>query len=127
MLSLCREVSEADYNLLLEGQRASVVIEGVTHYFAFVADEDYLTEYGRFLYMHAIYSTRRYAVTFKRDIQILQCSLLTCSAAGVRSADWLAPANIDDYGILLYSNKRAAIAVDSSRSVVCLPVLVELR
>ena len=128
VVSLCREVSEVDYNLLLEGQRASVVIEGVTHYFAFVADEDYLTEYARFLYAHAIYSTplghpspdtgsfRQYSV---------HCSLTP--AAGYEDADWLAPANIDDYGILLYSNKREAIAVNSSGPIVVLPMLLEVR
>ena len=128
VLSLCREVSEADYNLLLEGQRASVVIEGVTHYFAFVADEDYLTEYGRFLYMHAIYSTplgmpSPSSGTFRS--YSVHCSLTP--AAGYEDADWLAPANIDDYGILLYSNKREAIAVNSSGPIVVVPCLIELR
>ena len=126
--SLCREVSSGDYALLAEGQRASVVIEGVTHYFAFVADEDYLIEYARFLYAHAIYSTplghpspdtgsfRQYSV---------HCSLTP--AAGYEDADWLAPANIDDYGILLYSNKREAIDVNSSGPIVVLPMLLEVR
>ena len=48
-------------------------------------------------------------------------------AAGYESADWLAPGNVDDYGILAYSNKRAAIAVNSSGPIVVLPALIELR
>ena len=128
VISLCREVSEADYLLLAEGQRASVSIEGVTHYFAFVADEDYLTEYARFLYLHAIYSTplghpspatgsfRQYGVY-----------LDLVPAAGYESADWLSPMNIDDYGILAYSNKRAKIDVDETGPIVICPVLIELR
>ena len=128
VVSLCREVSEVDYNALLEGQRASVVIEGVTHYFAFVADEDYLTEYARFLYAHAIYSTplghpSPSSGTFR---QYSVFASLT-PAAGYEDADWLAPANVDDYGILLYSNKREAIAVSSSGPIVCLPCLLEIR
>ena len=128
VLSLCREVSEGDYNLLLEGERASVVIEGVSHYFAFVADEDYLTEYARFLYMHAIYSTPL-GMPSPSTGDFRQYSVYTSlvPSAGYESADWLAPANIDDYGILLYSNRREAIAVNSSGPIVCIPVLVELR
>lgn len=127
-VSLCREVSLNDYNQLLEGQKAYVSIEGVNHYFAFVADEDYLTEYARFLYMHAIYSTPlghpSPATGYFRQYS-LYCDLVP--AAGYESADSLVPANIDDYGILLYSNKREKIAVSSEGPVVILPVLVELR
>lgn len=128
VLSLCREVSEADYNLLLEGQRASVVIEGVTHYFAFVADEDYLTEYARFLYMHAIYSTPLGMPSpSSGDFRQYSVYLDLTPAAGYESADWLAPANVDDYGILAYSNKREAIDVNSSGPIVVVPCLLELR
>jgi hypothetical protein len=128
VLSLCREVSEADYNLLLEGQRASVVIEGVSHYFAFVADEDYLTEYARFLYMHAIYSTPLGMPSpSSGDFRQYSVYLDLTPAAGYESADWLEPANVDDYGILAYSNKREAIAVNSGGPIVIVPVLIELR
>ena len=128
VLSLCREVSEVDYLLLAEGQRASVVIEGVSHYFAFVADEDYLTEYGRFLYLHAIYSTplgMPSPSTGSFRTYGLYADLVP--SAGYESADWLAPANIDDYGILLYSNRREAIAVNSSGPIVICPILIECR
>ena len=48
-------------------------------------------------------------------------------AAGYQDADWLAPDNIDDYGILAYSNKRAKILVSSSGPIVILPILLEMR
>lgn len=128
VISLCREVSQSDYNGLLEGQRACVSIEGVSHYFAFVSDENYLSEYARFLYLHAIYSTplgmnppstgsfRQYSVF-----------LDLVPAAGYEDADWLVPANIDDYGILAYSNRRVKIDVDATGPIVVLPCLLELR
>ena len=128
VLSLCREVSVGDYNLLAEGSRASVTIEGVAHYFAFVDDANYLTEYARFLYMHAIYSTPLGMPSPSTD-DFRQYSVFMdlTPAAGYESADWLAPGNVDDYGILAYSNKRAAIAVNSSGPIVVLPALIELR
>lgn len=128
VMSLCREVSEGDYLLLAEGQRASVTIEGVYHYFAFVADEDYLTEYARFLYMHAIYDTPA-GMPAPSTEEFRQYSLYLdlVPAAGYESADWLAPGNIDDYGILAYSNKRGKIDVTSGGPVVTLPILLELR
>lgn len=128
VVSLCREVSENDYNLLLEGQRASVTIEGVVHYFAFVADEDYLTEYARFLYMHAIYSTPLgHPSPSTEEFRQYSVFLDLVPAAGYESADWLDPDNIDDYGILAYSNKRAKIDVTSSGPIVVVPCIVELR
>lgn len=128
VVSLCREVSEGDYLLLAEGQRAYVIIEGVAHYFAFVADKDYLTEYARFLYMQALYSTPA-GMPVPSTGYFRQYSIYTSlvPSAGYESADWLAPDNIDDYGILLYSNKRAPIAINSGGPEVWLPVLWELR
>ena len=128
VLSLCREVSVGDYNALLESQRASVTIEGITHYFAFVADGDYLTEYARFLYGHAIYSTPL-GMPSPGTESFRQYSIFLdlVPAAGYEDADWLAPGNIDDYGILAYSNKREAITVTSQGPLVVLPFLVELR
>ena len=128
VISLCREVSESNYNELVEGQRAVVSIEGLYHYFAFVSDEDYLTEYARFLYMHAIYSTPL-GHPSPATSQFRQYSIFgdLVPAAGYESNEWLSPANIDDYGILLYSNKRAKIDVDSSGPIVVLPCLLELR
>ena len=128
VLSLCREVSESDYNLLAEGHRASVTIEGVPHYFAFVSDGDYLVEYARFIYMHAIYSTPL-GMPSPSSGSFRQYSIFAdlVPAAGYEQADWIAPANIDDYGILAYSNKRAPISVNSSGPIVVLPALIELR
>ena len=128
VLSLCREVSEADYLLLAEGQRSYVIIEGVAHYFAFVADEDYLTEYARFLYMQAMYSTPA-GMPVPSTGYFRQYSVYVdlTPAAGYEAADWLAPGNIDDYGMLAYSNKRAPIAINSGGPEVLLPVLLELR
>ena len=126
--SLCREVSSGDFALLAEGQRASVIIEGVTHYFAFVADADYLTEYARFLYSHAIYSTPLgHPSPGSGSFRQYSVYLDLVPAAGYESADWLAPANIDDYGILAYSNKREAIDVNSSGPIVVVPMLMEIR
>lgn len=128
VLSLCREVSQVDYEALLESQRASVVIEGVTHYFAFVEDANYLTEYARFLYMHAIYSTPLgHPSPSTEEFRQYSVFVDLVPAAGYEDADWLAPGNIDDYGILAYSNKRAKIEVDSSGPIVVCPCLVELR
>ena len=128
VITLAREVSLADYNNIAEGHRVTVAIEGVVHYFAYVEDEDYLTEYGRFLYMHAIYSTplgmpspdtgtyRQYSVFVN-----------LVPSAGYEEAEWLEPANIDDYGTLIYSNKRASLAVSETGPIVVLPALLELR
>lgn len=128
VISLCREVSQVDYSELLEANRASVVIEGVSHYFAFVSDANYLTEYARFLYLHAIYSTPL-GMPSPITGAFRQYSLFLdlVPSAGYESAEWLAPENIDDYGILAYSNRRAKIDVDSSGPIVILPILIEVR
>ena len=101
--------------------------EDVTHLgtkYAFVADEDAIDEGARFLYMLGRFdptSGQPYD-TFR---QVALYSNLTPST-GHESDSWLAPANVDDAGLLEYlDNDVSTIMTDTRLEVI--EIMIEFR
>ncbi len=112
LASLCRPVNEnGDFTHL--GQQ-----------YAYVADEDALVEDGRFLYILAKFDpTEGQPYGEFRQTGIF-CNLVP--VAGYEQAQWLAPANVADRGVLEYLDNDVKTTMAQNRQEV-IEIVIEFR
>jgi hypothetical protein len=121
---VCKEITEEAYLLLAGAERAVVVIDETMVYLQLVDDEDAYTEAARYLYLKVTYDPVIEAHPSFTSFRVYYVTSGLTPAAGYESADWLAPANVDDYGLVEYENSGLSIL---GGTAISLPVIIEFR
>jgi hypothetical protein len=121
---LATEITESAYLLLAEVERAAVVIDETMVYLQLVADEDAYTAAARYLYLKVTYDPIIEAHPSFTSFRVYYATSALVPSAGYENASWLAPANIDDYGLVEYENSGLAIL---GGTAISLPIVIEFR
>lgn len=127
VISMAKEVTEEAYNLLGEGYRAITSVAGIVKYLELVADEDAYVDAARILYLRATVDPVVLGHP-GHDFRVYYVVSDLIPSAGYESATWLAPENIDSYGMLEYENSGGVILMDPMSGPGCyLPVIIEFK
>ncbi|MEW6352109.1 MAG: hypothetical protein AB1646_23910 [Thermodesulfobacteriota bacterium] len=125
LATLARIVSEAEYGQLTGQQRVTLYLGGEVIRLGFVADGDAMTQSARFLYYRAVFNPAlgHPAGPF-RQVGIFS-SLVP--AAGYENADVLAPAHVQDRGLLEYIDHCTVVNMGPEGPVVCIHGAIEFK
>lgn len=121
-LTVAKQVDQATYDGLPETDRSNV--NGIL--LQFVDDEDAYTEYARLLYFRAVWNpvTDGHPADDFRQVGLFSGLV---PSAGHEADDWLAPANVDDPGLLEYVDNGTVQLMDGTGPIVTTHGVIEFR
>lgn len=122
VVTLARSVSLAEYESAPENERA--LGDGLC--LVFVSDEDAHDHIARYLYLNVCWNPG-YDLHPANDFRQVGLYPHLVPAAGHESDEWLAPADVDDPGMLRYLDNDKVQQMDSQGPVVFTPVILEFK
>jgi hypothetical protein len=125
LMSMAKDISEAEYNTLLDNQRAIVVVDNIITYLQLVADEDAYSQIARRLYLRTVINPA--SGQPGKDFRQIGIFSGLVPAAGYEANDWLLPEHIDDYGMLEYLDNGDATKMDATGPIIVIAVALEFE
>lgn len=121
---MAREVSEEDYNELSPSYRTKQYNEQGEVFLELVDDVDAVTKNATMIYCEATYAPLLGHP--EGDFRIYgACSDLT-PVAGYETAEYLAPANVGDYGLLIQLSHGKVYETTETGRAVTIPMLIQV-
>jgi hypothetical protein len=121
--SLCRPLSQGDWELLAPDARVPRSINGV--YYALVADVDAYDEIARWVYLRGVMDVElsHPAGTFRQTAVFSDL----VPDAGYEAATWLLPVNVDDRGSMEWIDNNKPKTIDLTENRCTTHVVIEFR
>jgi hypothetical protein len=108
--SLAKDITLSEYELLSDTNRGVVFIDGVANYFELVPDASAYDELARFLFIKAIFDPIIIGHPSEEYFRTYYATSGLIPSRGYEHATWLAPDNIDDYGMVEYESSGTKLS-----------------
>lgn len=125
--TLAVEVTAEAYALLAPGSRSTLTISGIVKYFEHISEADAYDRGATFLIATANYDPATHPSPSTDGFRSYYLCVGLEPSLGHTEDDWLAPANIEGYGTLLYINNGPEIPITGGEFSCDLVCLFEMR